>query len=71
MRDQADENVPRGDNVPASRQGGNEAKRDAASRSVDPADPIPDATIDSDRAGSDSWGSEGSGGSLIEKRPPE
>jgi hypothetical protein len=38
---------------------------------VDPATPIPDAAKGSDRGGSSGWGSEGSGGSVIDKRPPE
>ncbi|MFL5561373.1 MAG: hypothetical protein ACJ79K_07865 [Gemmatimonadaceae bacterium] len=38
---------------------------------VDPATPIPDAAKGSDRGGSAAWGSESSGGSVIDKRPPE
>ena len=91
MKDQSEENVPRGDHVPAERQAENEAKRDepgvdSASRRgrgahgkgvgfkeerVDPANPTPDFAGGSDRGGSAAWGSEGSGGSVIDKRSPE
>ena len=33
--------------------------------------PEPDATKGSDRGGSTAWGSEGSGGSVIDKRSPK
>ena len=36
-----------------------------------PAVPEPDAARGSDRGGSAGWGSEGSGGSVIDKRRPE
>lgn len=35
------------------------------------ATPEPDATRGSDRGGSGGWGSEGSGGSVIDKRSPK
>ena len=38
---------------------------------AEPAAPEPDATRGSDRGGSAGWGSEGSGGSVIDKRSPE
>jgi len=38
---------------------------------VDPATPVPDSAKGSDRGGSAAWGSEASGGSVIDKRPPE
>ena len=38
---------------------------------VDPATPIPGAAKGSERGGSAAWGSEASGGSVIDKRPPE
>jgi hypothetical protein len=91
MPDQRDENVPRGDHVPAERQDENEAKRDepgvdSASRRghgahgkgvgfqeerVDEANPTPDFSKSTDRGGSAGWGSEKSGGSVIDKRSPD
>ena len=38
---------------------------------VDPATPVPDSAKGTDRGGSAAWGSEASGGSVIDKRPPE
>jgi hypothetical protein len=38
---------------------------------VDPATPSPDSAKGTDRGGSAAWGSEASGGSVIDKRPPE
>jgi hypothetical protein len=37
---------------------------------VDPTTPVPDSAKGSDRGGSAAWGSEASGGSVIDKRPP-
>ena len=38
---------------------------------VDPVTPAPDSAKGTDRGGSAAWGSEASGGSVIDKRPPE
>ena len=38
---------------------------------VDPTTPVPDSAKGTDRGGSAAWGSEASGGSVIDKRPPE
>ena len=38
---------------------------------VDPTAPEPDSAKGTDRGGSAAWGSEASGGSVIDKRPPE
>ena len=38
---------------------------------VDPTTPEPDSAKGTDRGGSAAWGSEASGGSVIDKRPPQ
>jgi hypothetical protein len=78
-----DRGVPRGDHVTAGDQDqsiemqeansrGEGVQADAAARRESQSSPIPepDATKGSDRGGSAGWGSEASGGSVIDKRAP-
>ena len=55
----------------AQRGHGAHGKRGAPEERVDPATPTPDFAKGTDRGGSAAWGSERSGGSVIDKRSPE
>jgi hypothetical protein len=80
----SDRGVPRGDHVPAAEQDQSIEKQEANTRgegvqahaasSREPhreVTPEPDFTKGTDRGGSAGWGSEASGGSVIDKRGPE
>ena len=87
MTDRSNENVPRGDHVPGGRSedaeaGGNpdsagrrghgaHGKHGEREERVDPVAPTPDFSKGTDRGGSAGWGSERSGGSVIDKRAPD
>jgi hypothetical protein len=55
----------------AERGHGAHGKRGDREQHVDPATPTPDFTKGTDRGGSAGWGSERSGGSVIDKRGPK
>jgi hypothetical protein len=55
----------------AARSHGAHGKHGDREKRVDPATPTPDFAKGSDRGGSAGWGSERSGGSVIDKRGPD
>ena len=64
-----EENVPRGDNVPAGEREQNEQRAQRSGQSSDQASPpVEPGSAEDGRRGSAGWGSEPSGGSVIDKR---
>lgn len=59
------------DSADARTHGAHGGGRSAHDDRVDEAPPKPDVTRGSDRGGSGGWGSEGAGGSVVDKRGPK